>query len=65
MDQGVGAPAPKDEPDLTQATQPLSVDGIDIGNLSVDIDLPQEPGNLIDFDAYDFSLPEGSSVRKP
>jgi hypothetical protein len=65
MEQVVASRAPMDELDLTEATQPLSVDGIDIGNLSVDIDLPQEPGNLIDFDDYHFSLPEGGPVRKP
>ena len=50
--------------ELQQVTQPVFVDGIDIGNLSVDLDLSEPPGNLIDFDAADFALPDRSLPRK-
>lgn len=51
--------------DLQQATQPVSVDGLDIGNLSVDLDLSEPPGNLIDFDAADFALPGRNLPSQP
>ena len=46
-------------------TQPVAVDGMDLGDLSVDLELPEQPGNLIDFDPADLSLPSLQLPRKP
>ncbi len=46
-----------DDFNVHEKTQPVAVDGIDLGDLSVDLELPEQPGNLIDFDPADLSLP--------
>ena len=49
---------------MPETVQPVSVDDMDRVDLSVDQDLPQPRGNLIDFDPSDFSLPDRSLTRK-
>jgi hypothetical protein len=51
---------------LPTGDQPKLLDGMDNGNLSVDLDLSvgDTRGNLIDFDASDFSPPDKGAQRK-
>jgi hypothetical protein len=65
VEAGAGFPAETNDFDLPERAQPVLVDGIRVGNTSVDIDLPDAPGNLIDFHASAFSLPGAGSVQKP
>ena len=65
VEPGAGYAAEMNEFESPEGVQPIFVDGIRIGETPVDIDLPVGTGNLIDFNAADFSPPGLGSVKKP
>lgn len=65
VETGAGNPTDTNDFKLPEGTQPVLVDGISMRNATVDIDLPDAHGNLIDFNASEFSLPGLGGVRKP
>jgi hypothetical protein len=53
-----------DEFNLGEITQPMKVADEERDLLSVDLELPEPPGNLIDFDPADLSMPDPPLTRK-
>jgi pilus assembly protein FimV len=53
-----------DEFNLGETTQPMTVADGERDLLSVDLELPAPPGNLIDFDPADLSMPDAPLTRK-
>jgi hypothetical protein len=53
-----------DDFNLNGKTRPIAVADMDLGDVSVDLELHERQGNLIDFDPSDLSFPDPGQPRK-